>query len=326
MPGSPISLPSASAAASNVVGRLAPSPTGLLHLGHARSFLLAWWSARSRRGQVLLRFDDLDGQRCQPEFATQAQLDLEWLGLDWDGSPIFQSSHQGAFDDAIRRLLDSDVCYPCICSRRDVEEAIAAPHASQSEPRYSGTCRGRFSSVAQARSETGRDPCLRFRVPPGEVRFQDGLFGEQRCNVQDSIGDFVVQRRDGSTAYQLAVVIDDAEQGVTEVVRGEDLLPSTARQSLLQQALLLPHPAWFHVPLVNDSAGKRLAKRADSLSLQTLREAGIDPRAIIAWAARTAGLEVPARCTPQQVLTVFDWSRVNRGSVTLPESPLVALH
>jgi glutamyl-tRNA synthetase len=274
---------------------------------------------------VLLRFDDLDGQRCQPQFATQAQVDLEWLGLDWDDSPVFQSTHQSAFDDALCRLLESDACYPCICSRRDVEEAIAAPHALQSEPRYPGTCRGRFSSIAQARSATGRDPCLRFRVTPGEVRFQDGLFGEQRCNVQDTIGDFVVQRRDGSTAYQLAVVIDDAEQGVTEVVRGEDLLPSTARQSLLQQALQLPHPTWIHVPLVNDSAGKRLAKRADSLSLQTLREAEIDARAVVAWAARTAGLEVPARCTPQQVLTVFDWSHVHRGAVNLPENPLDAL-
>jgi glutamyl-tRNA synthetase len=267
----------------------------------------------------------LDGQRCQPQFATQAQLDLEWLGLDWDDPPVFQSSHQTAFDDAIRRLLESDACYPCVCSRRDVEDAIAAPHASQSEPRYPGTCRGRFSSVAQARSETGKAPCLRFKVTPGEVQFRDGLFGEQRCNVQDTIGDFVVQRRDGSTAYQLAVVIDDAEMAVNEVVRGEDLLASTARQALLQHALKLPHPTWIHVPLVNDSVGKRLAKRADSLSLQTLRDAGIDARAIVAWAAASAGLEVPTRSTPQQVLTAFDWRRVHRSAVNLPENPLVGL-
>jgi glutamyl-tRNA synthetase len=297
----------------------------LLHLGHARSFLLAWWSARSRQGRVLLRFDDLDGQRSQPQFATQAQIDLEWLGLDWDGAPVFQSSHQAAFDGAIRRLLESDACYPCICSRRDVEEAIAAPHAPPSEPRYPGTCRGRFSTVAQARSETGRDPCLRFRVVPGEVQFNDGLFGEQRYDVQDTIGDFVVQRRDGSIAYQLAVVIDDAEQGVTEVVRGEDLLPSTARQVLLQRALQLPHPRWIHVPLVNDSTGKRLAKRSDSLSLQTLRDSGIDARAVVAWAATSAGLAVPRRSTAREVLSVFDWSQVHRKAVDLAENPLVAL-
>lgn len=320
-----MSLPSASDSTAGVVGRLAPSPTGLLHLGHARSFLLAWWSARSQRGRVLLRFDDLDGQRSQPKFATQAQIDLEWLGLDWDGAPTFQSAHQASFDDAIRQLQAGNHCYPCVCSRRDVEEAIAAPHAGQAEPRYPGTCRDRFNSVAQARSETGKDTCLRFCVAPGEVRFRDGLFGEQICDVQQTIGDFVVQRRDGSTAYQLAVVVDDAARGVTEVVRGEDLLASTARQLLLQRALTLAHPSWIHVPLINDSTGKRLAKRADSLSLQTLRDAGIDARALVAWAAASAGIAVPPRCSAQEVLPLFDWGRLHRTAVNLPENPLEAL-
>ncbi len=320
-----MSLPSASDSTAEVVGRLAPSPTGLLHLGHARSFLLAWWSARSQRGHVLLRFDDLDGQRSQPKFATQAQIDLEWLGIDWDGAATLQSAHQAAFDDAIRQLQERNYCYPCVCSRRDVEEAIAAPHAGQSEPRYPGTCRDRFKNVDQARNETGKHPCLRFRVTPGEVRFRDGLFGEQICDVQQTIGDFVVQRRDGSAAYQLAVVVDDAAQGVTEVVRGEDLLASTARQLLLQRALKLAHPSWIHVPLVNDSTGKRLAKRADSLSLQTLRDAGIDARAIVAWAATSAGIAVPTRCSTHEVLPLFDWSRLHCAAVNLPKNPLIAL-
>jgi glutamyl-tRNA synthetase len=274
---------------------------------------------------VLLRFDDLDGQRAQPQLAARAQTDLEWLGLDWDGTPTFQSAHQLAFDDAIRRLLESNTCYPCVCSRRDVEEAIAAPHAGQSEPRYPGTCRGRFSSIEQARRETGKDTCLRFRVGEGEVQFRDGLFDDQAYDVQGTIGDFVVQRRDGSIAYQLAVVIDDAEQGVTEVVRGEDLLPSTARQLLLQRALHLPHPSWVHVPLVNDSTGKRLAKRADSLSLQTLRDAGIDARAIVAWAASSAGIAVPSRCSAQEVLAAFHWTQVHRNAVNLPENAQLLL-
>jgi glutamyl-tRNA synthetase len=268
----------------------------------------------------LLRFDDLDGQRARPELAACAQADLEWLGLDWDGPVTFQSAQQPAFDDAIRRLLEQGACYACVCSRRDVEEAIAAPHAGQSEPRYPGTCRDRFTSSAQARKETGKDSCLRFRVSPGEVRFRDGLFGDQAYDVQQTVGDFVVQRRDGSTAYQLAVVIDDAEQGVTEVVRGKDLLSSTARQLLLQRALRLPHPSWTHVPLVNDSTGKRLAKRADGLSLQTLRDAGIDARAIVAWAAASAGIAVPSRCSAQEVLPVFDWTKLHQNAVNLPES------
>jgi glutamyl-tRNA synthetase len=273
----------------------------------------------------MLRFDNLDGQRSSDELAHQAQADLEWLGLDWDGTPTWQSTHQASFDRAIRQLVESQLCYPCVCSRRDIEEAIAAPHGTQSEPRYPGTCRNLFQTSEQARSQTGKPSCLRFRVPSGEVRFTDGLFGEQSFDVQQAVGDFVVQRRDGSTAYQLAVVIDDHEQGVTEVVRGQDLLSSTARQLLLQRALRLPHPRWIHVPLVNDNYGRRLAKRADSLSIKSLREAGIDARAIVAWAARSAGIDVPERCTAGDVLALFDWARVRMGSANLPENPALEL-
>jgi glutamyl-tRNA synthetase len=268
----------------------------------------------------VLRFDDLDGQRCRPELATRAQRDLEWLGLDWDGSAVWQSSHQPSFDRAIQRLCSAGLCYPCVCSRRDVEDAIAAPHGSQSEPRYPGTCRDRFQSLEQARSETGKPACLRFRVPRGEVRFHDGLFGDQVFDVQQTVGDFVVQRRDGSTAYQLAVVIDDLEQGVTEVVRGEDLLSSTARQLLLQRALQLPQPTWVHVPLVNDSTGQRLAKRADSVSVQALRDAGVDCRSVVTWAASSVGMNVPQRSTARELVAAFDWAQIQRTPTNLPEN------
>lgn len=297
------------------VGRLAPSPTGLLHLGHARSFLLAWCHTRSRGGRVLLRFDDLDGERARSEFEDAALRDLEWLGLDWDGAVTRQSQHGERFAAALHVLSERGLCYPCVCSRRDVQEAIAAPHQGQAEARYPGTCKGRFQSLAQAQTETGKPASLRFAVPEAPVHFQDLLCGPQSVDVAGQVGDFIVARRDGSAAYQLAVVVDDAAQGVTEVVRGMDLLDSTARQWLLQRALGLLQPSWAHLPLVLDHSGRRLAKRSDDLSLQFLRESGVDPRAIVAWGAHSAGLDAADRCTPQELLKDFDLSRVDRRPV-----------
>lgn len=299
------------------VGRLAPSPTGLLHLGHARTFLLAWWHARSRGGRVLMRMEDLDLERSRPGLDDQARSDLEWLGLDWDGPVVRQSERGELYRAALDRLGELDLVYPCVCTRREIDEAQSAPHGSTG-PRYPGTCRGRFRTVADAERATGRSAALRFRPPAGTLSLVDAIAGPWTEDVAAEVGDFPVTRRDGAPAYQLAVVVDDADQGVTEVLRGDDLLASTARQAALQLALGLPHPAWLHVPLVTDPAGRRLAKRTDAVSLAHLRAAGVDPRELVAWAARTCGLEAPEPALPAAFLPAFDLTRLPRSPVPIP--------
>jgi glutamyl-tRNA synthetase len=297
------------------VGRLAPSPTGLLHLGHARTFLLAWWHIRSRGGRVLMRIEDLDGARVKPGLADAALRDLEWLGLDWDGEVLVQSTG----------LEQRGLVYACICSRADIRTLQSAPQQGVSETRYPGTCRGRFSSLAQAEQLSGREAGLRFAVPPGEVTIVDGFAPPLVCDVQQQVGDFLVARRDKSPAYQLSVVVDDAYQGVTEVFRGEDLLPSTARQWHLQRALGLGHPRWLHVPLVLDVTGRRLAKRADDLALARLRGGGTDPRAIVAWAAHSSGQVCPERVTASELAAEFRLSAVPHRPVCLSPAQVAAL-
>lgn len=303
------------ATTSSPVGRLAPSPTGLLHLGHARSFLLAWWSARARGGGVRLRLEDLDAARVRAEYVESCLSDLEWLGLDWDGPVRRQSEDTVALEQACEALVAAGRAYPCVCTRAEIA-AVAAPHAGELETRYPGTCSGRWASASAARADSGREPALRLGVEPGPVEFVDALHGPQVFDVEGSVGDFPIRRRDGVFAYQLAVVVDDHEAGVTEVLRGDDLLPSTARQLLVQRALGLSSPAWVHVPLVLDAGGDRLAKRRDSFALARLREAGADPRAVVAWAARSAGQEVPALARADEVRAHFDLAR-------LPEAPAV---
>lgn len=302
------------------IGRLAPSPTGLLHLGHARTFLLAWWHLRSRGGQVRMRVEDLDGDRSRPELIDAAARDLEWLGLDWDGPAELQSDGGERILEAVRELEGRGLAYACTCSRADVR-AASAPHAGETELRYPGTCRDRYPSRAAADRPAG----LRLRVPSGPVSFRDGFCGPQAFDVQRQVGDFLIARRDGSPAYQLAVVIDDARQGITEVLRGDDLLPSTARQILLQDALGLPPPRWFHAPLVLDADGRRLAKRAGDLSLAELRRAGADPRAIVAWAARTSGQEVSGRPTAAELVPAFRLDRLPPTPVVLAQAELTRL-
>jgi len=298
------------------VGRLAPSPTGLLHLGHARSFLLAWWHARSRGGRIVLRIEDLDADRVKPGMTDQVLRDLEWLGLDWDGDVVLQSRAPERFDDAVRKLLALGAAYPCTCTRKEIESAQSAPHAGEEKGRYPGTCRGRFASIEQAERSTGRSPAVRLRVPPGRVRIDDGFAGPFESDVEREVGDFPIARREGAAAYQLAGVIDDARAGVTEVLRGDDLLPSTARQWLVQEALGLPHPRWFHVPLVVDEGGRRLAKRTDALALAQLREAGVDARAVVAWIARRSGIADAEPCRAGELIRAFDLARVPRTPVT----------
>ncbi len=308
-----------------VVGRLAPSPTGLLHLGHARTFLLAWWSVRARGGTVVMRIEDLDAPRALPEMIDACQRDLAWLGLDWDGAAELQSRGMDRLVAAVERLTLDGLAYACTCTRGDVRRAQSAPQQGDRELRYPGTCRGRYRSLTHAEADSGREAALRFVVPDGEIEVRDAFVHDARFDVQAEVGDFVVARRDKSPAYQLAVVVDDAAQGVTEVLRGDDLLPSAARQQHLQRALGLSTPSWVHVPLVLDEDGRRLAKRADDLSLAELRAGGSDPRAIVSWAARSAGLDVPIRVTPDAVTKHFDLSRVPREPVHLSEETVRSL-
>ncbi len=307
------------------VGRLAPSPTGLLHLGHARTFLLAYWHIRARAGRLLLRMEDLDGPRAQARFADAALGDLEWLGLDWDGPSFLQSSELPRLNAAVSKLVASGRAFPCVCSRSDIRGAQSAPHASSLEPRYPGTCRGHFRSFAEAERASGRAAGARLLVPEGPTTIADGVSGESSWDVAGTVGDFLIAKRDKAPAYQLAVVVDDAAQGVTEVLRGDDLLPSTARQWHVQNALGLPHPAWFHVPLVSDEHGRRLAKREADLSLAELRAGGTDPRAIVAWAARSAALSVPERISVREVTPHFDLARLPREPCKLTRETLLAL-
>jgi glutamyl-tRNA synthetase len=211
---------------------------------------------------------------------------------------------------AIERLLEAGLAYACSCSRGDVRQAQTAPNEGTLEPRYPGTCRGRWSSVAEAEAASGKPAGVRLLVPEGSIEFSDRVAGPQAFDVASSVGDFLIARRGGAPAYQLAVVVDDAAQGVTEVVRGDDLLASTARQLLLQHALALPHPTWAHVPLVTNASGQRLAKRESSLSLAELRARGVDPRRIVAWSARSAGIEVGERASAAEVTAAFALERV----------------
>jgi glutamyl/glutaminyl-tRNA synthetase len=285
-------------------GRLAPSPTGLLHLGHARTFWIAAQRAAQNHGQLILRNEDLDPQRCKPEFIEAVYEDLRWLGIKWtEGpdcggpfAPYSQSGRHAFYLEAWGKLRDLGAIYPCTCSRKDVAQAVAAPNEGDDEPMYPGTCRPlpslaipnacvhglhRPPGEAQRRFVRSGEPAgvnWRFRVPDGEeIYFDDLHLGPQRLIASRDFGDFIVWRRDDVPAYQLAVVVDDAAMQITEVVRGADLLKSTARQVLLYRALGLQIPDFYHCDLVRDEHGVRLAKRHDALSIRRLRELGWTP-------------------------------------------------
>lgn len=272
-----------------VTGRLAPSPTGRLHLGHARSFVAAWWHARAAGGSVVLRSEDLDRTRCKPEHETAFLQDLEWLGLTWDGPMLRQSDDLEPYREATETLLANRRAYACTCTRKDILAAQSAPHSSGEELRYPGTCRGRWASVDAAEASTSSPAGVRFQVGEEPVTYIDELAGPQLHHPQAECGDFLLLRRDGVISYQLAVVVDDARQGVTEVLRGSDLLPSAARQRLLQRDLGLPQPRQLHVGLVRDPEGRRLSKREGDLELAELRGRGLPPQRLIAWAAQSLG-------------------------------------
>jgi glutamyl/glutaminyl-tRNA synthetase len=270
-------------------GRLAPSPTGYLHLGHARTFLVARDRARAAGGTLVLRNDDLDRARCRPEFVQAMFEDLRWIGCAWDEgpdvggpfAPYNQSERLDHYQRAFAALRAANLIYPCTCSRRDIQAAAAAPHENGDEPLYPGTCRPENLSPDEnaRRARLARDDAnWRFHVRDGEnLNYTDGNFGEQGATAGREFGDFVIWRREGLPSYQLACVVDDAHMQITEVVRGADLMLSSFRQLLLYRALGLRPPAFHHCALVTDEKGARLAKRHDALALRTLRARGGDP-------------------------------------------------
>jgi glutamyl/glutaminyl-tRNA synthetase len=296
-------------------GRLAPSPTGYLHIGHVRTFAAAWQRAQAAHGTLVLRMEDLDPDRSRAEYADAALEDLRWLGLPWQEgpdlggpyAPYSQSQRRDLYLATMLKLIATGHVYPCHCSRKDLAAALSAPHEAavtagaapvpaqtkglslqdqDDEPIYPGTCRPKSPFIVPNASEnilTGHN--WRFRVPDGEaIEFNDANLGPQRFVAGADFGDFVVWRRDGVPSYQLACVADDEAMHITEVVRGADLLKSTARQILLQRALGFASPAWFHCSLILDTQGRRLAKRHDALSVRTLRQRGYTPAQVLSGA------------------------------------------
>jgi glutamyl-tRNA synthetase len=298
------------------VGRLAPSPTGAQHVGNARTYLIAWLSARSRNGRVVLRIEDIDSPRIKPGATEQAVEDLFWLGLDWDGEAVVQTQRLPLYQAALAQLQKQELVYPCTCSRSDIERAASAPHAEHEGPVYPGTCAGR--RVADAADLGDRTYAWRFRAGTGEVSFVDDFRGPTHLDLQQMGGDFVVWKSAGTPAYQLAVVVDDAAQGVTEVIRGDDLVPSTPRQLLLYRALGLTPPRFAHVPLVVGPDGRRLAKRHGDTRLAALRQAGVKPEALVGLLAWSCGwIERPEPVRPAELLSRFRLSAIPPRSFLL---------
>jgi len=297
------------------VGRLAPSPTGALHLGNVRTFMVAWLRARSLGGRIVMRMEDLDHPRDKPGADREALEDLRWLGFDWDEECV-QSRRRGLYRDALERLRSAGLVYPCACSRRDVESAQSAPHSGE-QLRYPGTCRGRFRDWAEAAAFAGRAPCWRFRTEGGAgVAFDDVFAGRFEQRVSDALGDFPLARDEFGAGYTLAVVVDDAAAGVTEVVRGDDLLAATPAQILLQRALGLPTPAYCHVPLVVGPDGRRLAKRHGDTRVAAFRAQGFRPGAVIGMLAATCGWAEPGEETSLAgLLPRFSLDSVPHGPV-----------
>jgi len=310
-------------------GRFAPSPTGDLHFGGARTALAAWLAARAARGRFVLRMEDLDGPRVVPGAAERILADLRALGLDWDEgpdaggphAPYRQSERTALYEAAADRLVAGGRAYPCWCSRKDLASAAAAspsaPHGPADEgPRYPGTCRALSRERAAELAKSGRRPSLRFRVDEGPVEFVDGVHGPQRVDVAAATGDFVIRRADGLHAYQLAVVVDDAAMAITDVVRGDDLLPSTARQLLLYRALGLRPPRFAHVPLVLGPDGQRLSKRHGAIAIRDLLATQSPARLVARLARSLLDAPIPDEATPGQLIDLFSLARVRPAPAT----------
>jgi glutamyl-tRNA synthetase len=327
-------------------GRLAPSPTGAQHPGNARTFLVAWLAARSTGSRLILRIEDLDSPRVKPWAMTQAVEDLAWLGLDWDEGPntqpsasepnsaktqnwlddpawngFVQSRRLARYAEIFHALQQGEWIYPCTCSRADVSQAASAPHQGHEPAIYPGTCRHR--QVADADQLADGSYCWRFRTAgfTKPMGWEDRIAGEQSAILPHALGDFVIAKADGTPAYQLAVVVDDHDMEVREVVRGDDLIPSTYRQLALYQVLGWTAPEFAHVPLVKGPDGLRLAKRHGDSRLSILREAGVDSRVVMGWLACSLGLrENDAPISPAELIAHFAWDKIPTRPVNFPRN------
>jgi glutamyl-tRNA synthetase len=311
-------------------GRYAPSPTGMIHVGNARTALAAWLSARSCGGAFVWRLEDLDTPRVVPGIAAAQIEDLAWLGLDWDEgpdaggpfAPYAQSERSALYEEALRHLAAAGRLFPCRLSRRDLQAVASAPHGMEEAP-YPASLRPRELDsdwFEQLRVAGRPDAAIRFLVHDRPVSFVDRVQGPTSERVDLAVGDFVLQRRDGLWAYQLAVVVDDLAMEIDDVVRGADLLASTARQIQLIEALGGEPPAYAHVPLMVNARGEKLSKREQGLTLRSLREAGVSPEAVAGYLAHSLGLlDRPEPCRPADLLPVFAWEKIGRADWVLPE-------
>jgi glutamyl-tRNA synthetase len=314
------------------VGRLAPSPTGGLHVGHARTFLIAWLAARQGGGRVVLRIEDLDTSRVRAEARLSMLGDLHWLGLDWDegpdvggpSAPYIQSERLALYHAALDCLKAMESVYPCTCTRADIERAASAPHPEEEGPSYPGTCSNRSAGDAERLGD--RPFAWRFRVPQGPIAWEDLFLGRMEIDPSQTGGDFLVARHTVGPSYQLAVVVDDAAMRVNQVVRGADLATSTPRQVLLYRSLGWPEPTFGHVPLAVTPDGRRLAKRDGSLKLTTLREAGVDSRVLVGSLVFSCGWsEKNGPSHPREAIEGFDPSRLPREPWVVTEEWLAWL-
>lgn len=306
-----------------VVGRFAPSPSGRMHLGNIFSALMAWLSVRSQGGRMVLRIEDLDTRCHNPLWSDLFIEDLRWLGLNWDEGPFYQRDRTNLYEVALKKLVASGLTYPCFCTRAELH-AASAPHASDGTPIYAGTCR-HLSPTEVAQRTAVRPPATRLRVPEANspfdtIEFVDGVYGEQRESLSSECGDFLIRRSDGIFAYQLAVVVDDAAMGVTEVVRGNDLLSSTPRQMYLQHLLGYPHPHYAHVPLLVAADGRRLSKRDHDCGMDELRERFGSPEALLGYIAHLAGIAPDLKPrSAAELVELFSWDaiRAHRDDIVI---------
>jgi len=305
---------------STTLGRLAPSPTGSQHIGNARTYLIAWLSARKQGGRVILRIEDIDSPRVKPEATRLIVEELQWLGFHWDEGPIVQTTRMAKYVEALEKLKKHELVYPCTCTRKDIEQAASAPHLEHELPPYPGTCARR--TVADAAAITDRPYAWRFRSTAVVPSYHDLICGEVHPRIEYG-GDFVVWKNNNTPAYQLAVVVDDAEMGVNEVIRGDDLIPSTPRQLQLYQAFGKPSPRFGHVPLVVGTDGRRLAKRHGDARLATLREQGVSVVKFLGFLGWSCGwLPEVKPITLEELLVVFSLEAIPRKPFVLSEEML----